>query len=88
MGWRQHDLVRPIKGIRKGSKYGVADAFPKEVDEIRKDLQPVLRKTRSEQKTAFFNMEKLLINGDLYRGPKLKPNGFQFTVASWIVVIS
>lgn len=69
-----------IKDIRKGAKYGVADDFPREVDEIRKDLQPVLRKARREQKTAFFNVEKLLINGALYRG-------FQFTVASWIVII-
>ena len=61
-----------IKDIRKGSKYGVADDFPREVDEIRKDLQPVLRKARSEQKTAFFNVEKLLINGVLYRGPETK----------------
>ena len=61
-----------IKDIRKGSKYGVADDFPREVDEIRKDLQPVLKKARSEQKTAFFNVEKLLINGVLYRGPQNK----------------
>jgi len=61
-----------IKDIRKGSKYGVADDFPREVDEIRKDLQPVLRKARSEQKAAFFNVEKLLINGVLYRGPETK----------------
>ena len=61
-----------IKDIRKGSKYGVADDFPREVDEIRKDLQPVLKKARSEQKTAFFNVEKLLINGVLYRGPETK----------------
>ena len=61
-----------IKDIRKGSKYGVADDCPREVDEIRKDPQPVLKKARSEQKTAFFNVEKLLINGVLYRGPETK----------------
>ena len=72
------------KDIRKGSKYGVADDFPREVDEIRKDLQPVLKKARSEQKTAFFNVEKLLINGFLYHGPETKR--FQFTVVSWIAV--
>jgi len=58
-----------IKDIRKGSKYGVADDFPIEVDEIK---NPVLRKARSEQKTAFFNVEKLLINGALYLGPETK----------------
>ena len=38
-----------IKDIRKGSKYGVADDFPKEVNKDRKDPQPVLKKARSEQ---------------------------------------
>lgn len=41
-----------IKDIRKGAKYGVADDFPREVDEIRKDLQPVLRKAKSKQKNC------------------------------------
>ena len=31
--------------------------------QVRKDLQPVLRKARREQNTAFFNVEKLSING-------------------------
>lgn len=48
----------------------MADDFPREVDETRKDLQPVLKKAQSEQKSAFFNVEKLLINGVLYRGPE------------------
>ena len=34
-----------IKNLRKGAKCGVADDFPLEVDEIRKDLQPVLNET-------------------------------------------
>ena len=61
-----------IKNIRKGAKYGVADDFPPEVEEIRKELQPVLKRVRSDQKTAFFNVEKLLINGAVYRGPETK----------------
>ena len=62
-----------IKNIRKGAKYGVADDFPQEVKEFRKELQPVLKRARSDQKAAFFNVEKLLINGAVYRGPKTKP---------------
>ena len=61
-----------IKNLRKSAKFGVADDFPPEVDEIRKDLQPVLKKARSEQKTAFFNVEKLIIDGVVYRGPETK----------------
>jgi len=44
-----------------------ADNFSTEVDEIRKDFQPTLRNARSEQKTASFNMEKLLIRDALYQ---------------------
>ena len=61
-----------IKNIRKGAKYGVADDYPPEVEEIRKELQPVLKRARSDQKTAFFNVAKLLINGAVYRGPETK----------------
>ena len=65
-----------IKNLKKGSKLGVADDFPKEVDEIRKDLQPVLKKARQEKKLAFFNVEKLIIDGRIYRGPETKRFSF------------
>ena len=61
-----------IKNLQKGAKFGAADDFPPEVDEIRKDLQPVLKNARSEQKTAFFKVEKLIIDGVVYRGPETK----------------
>ena len=43
-----------IKNLRKGAKLGVADDFPREVCEVRKELQPVLKKARQEKKLAFF----------------------------------
>ena len=52
--------------------FGVADDFPKEVDEIRKELYPVLKKTKRDHKTAFFNVEKLIIDKTVYRGPERK----------------
>lgn len=65
-----------IKNLRKGSKFGVADDFPKEVDKVRKDLQPVLKKAKQERKLAFFNVEKLIIDGKIYRGPETKRFSF------------
>ena len=43
-----------IKNLRKGAKLEVADDFPREVDEVRKELQPILKKARQEKKLAFF----------------------------------
>ena len=34
-----------IKHLPKGKRFGVADDFPKEVDEIRKELYPVLKQS-------------------------------------------
>ena len=61
-----------IKNLPKGAKYGVADDFPKEVDAIRKALQPKLKQARGEKKMAFFNVEKLVIEGIVYHGPETK----------------
>lgn len=44
--------------------------FPKHVDEIRKKLHPVLEKAKQEKK--FSNVEKLIIENVVYRGPETK----------------
>jgi len=58
--------------LPKGKKVGVADDFPKEVDEIRKKLYPVLKNAKKERKVAFFNVEKLIIENTVYHGPETK----------------
>ena len=62
-----------IKHLPRGERFGVADDFPKEVDEIRRELYPVLKKAKRDKKTALFNVEKLIIDKAVYRGPKTKP---------------
>ena len=61
-----------IKHLPRGKGFGVAEDFPKEVDEIRKELYPVLKQAKREDKTAFFNVEKLIIDKAVYRGPETK----------------
>ena len=61
-----------IKHLPREKRFGVADDFPKEVDEIRRELYPVLKKAKSDHKTAFFNVEKLIIDKAVYRGPETK----------------
>ena len=59
-----------IKNLRKGRNLGISDDFPKEVEEMRKKLYPVLKATMQEKRTAFFKVERLIIDGSLYRGPE------------------
>lgn len=61
-----------IKHLPREKSFGVADDFPKEVDEIRKELYPVLKKAKKDHKTAFFNVERLIIDKAVYRGPETK----------------
>ena len=57
-----------IKNLPRGTGFGISDDFPKEVDEVRKVLYPILKAAKRDKKTVYFNVEKLIINGALYRG--------------------
>ena len=50
----------------------MADDFPNEVDELRKELYPVLKQAKRDHKTASFNVEKLIIDKAVYWGPETK----------------
>lgn len=72
--FQDKDSSRHISSFKR-SKLGVADDFPK----VRKVLHPVLKKARQEQKLAFFNVEKLIIDGKI-------GNVSRFTTDSWKAV--
>ena len=59
-----------IKNLTKGRNVGISDDFPKEVEEMRKKLYPVLKAAKQEKRTAFLKVERLIIDGSLYRGPE------------------
>ena len=40
--------------------------------QIHETLYPVLKQAKREQKRAFFNFDKLIINGQIYRGEETK----------------
>ena len=48
-----------MKNIDPGLKIGVADDYPKEIDEMRKALLPVLKKAKREKASASFNVTDL-----------------------------
>ena len=71
--FKDNEFVKAhIKIPRKGARIGVADDFPKELDEARKEEQQVFKKARQERKLAFFNVEKLIIDSKIYNGPETK----------------
>lgn len=65
-----------IKNLPRGTGFGVSDDFPKEVDEVRKVLYPILKAAKRERKAAYFNVEKLIIDGTLYRGEETSQFSF------------
>jgi len=52
----------------------VADDFLRELDAMRKKLHTVFKKLkqRKRKRPAFFNVEKFVIEGVVYRGPETK----------------
>ena len=52
----------------KGTAIGIANDFPKEIDEIHQKLYPVLKKAKQNKQSAYFKVDKLIINGQVYRG--------------------
>ena len=65
-------IFQYAKNIDRSTKIGVAEDYPKEIDNIRKELHPVQRKAKKENTQAAFNVDKLIINGEIYRGPETK----------------
>ena len=65
-------IFQYAKNIDRSTKIGVAEDYPKEINNIRKELLPVLRKAKKENAQAAFNFDKLIINRQIYRGPETK----------------
>ena len=75
-------IFQYVKNIDRNTKIGVADDFPKEIEKIRKDLLPVLKNAKKEKAKAEFNVDKLIINGQIYRGPETENLPFYARILS------
>ena len=64
-----------IKNLPRGTGFGISDDFPKGVDEVRKLLYPILKAAKREKKAAYY-VEKLIIDGALYRGEETSQVSF------------
>uniref|UniRef100_A0AAV2LRN4 Uncharacterized protein n=1 Tax=Knipowitschia caucasica TaxID=637954 RepID=A0AAV2LRN4_KNICA len=58
-------------GELKGTGLGLTDQFPGEIMRRRKLLQPVLAEARAAGRRAKISIDKLYIDGELYRNSKI-----------------
>lgn len=74
----KEQILSYARNIPKGSKIGVASDLPKEIADMPKKLYLVLKTAKVQKKRAFFNVDKLIIEGQVYQGKETKdlpPNG-------------
>lgn len=57
----------------KGWNFGIDDQFLREINERRKKLYPILKQQRLNNKRAYLSVDKLFIDGQLYRDPVVTP---------------
>ena len=66
------DKEKVMSAVRnlKGTKIGIADDYPREIDHIHKTLYSVLREAKNNNQAATFKVDKVILYGQLYRGPE------------------
>ncbi|CAC5406389.1 unnamed protein product [Mytilus coruscus] len=64
LNFKQRELVRKAASELKGTKYGINEQFPKEINDRRKALWPHFQEARRQRKKAFFKRDRLFIEGN------------------------
>ena len=63
------ERVRKSAGKLKNTSYGINQQFPKEIMDKCRKLVPIMKDARVKGKDAYITVDKLYINGVLYREP-------------------
>lgn len=71
--FKQKELVKHQGKQLKGTDYGLNDQYPKDIMDRRKKLFPIRKQMISEGKKAVISVDKLYINGQLYRSKDITP---------------
>lgn len=70
----QHKELLKSKGkLLKDTSFGMNDQYPREINERRKTLYPILKEQRRNNIRAVLAVDKLYINGQLFRSPDITP---------------
>ena len=71
--FNQKDAVKRRGRELKGTNYGMNDQFPREINQRRKVLLPVLKEHRQKGRRTALVVDKLYIDGQLYRDSSTTP---------------
>ncbi|XP_028519031.1 protein unc-13 homolog C-like [Exaiptasia diaphana] len=71
--YQDREEVRRNAYKLKGSKVGIAEQFPKEIAEKRKELYPIYKKAKSEGKKARMIKDQLYVEGQRYTAGPPRP---------------
>ncbi len=63
---QNREFVRINAKKLKGTKIGISEQFPEEIESIRKTLYPELKKAKAEGKKAKIIRDKLIIEGRVF----------------------
>ena len=61
--FKDRELVRNAAVALKGSRYGVNEQYPKEINDRRKSLWPFFKEAKDQKKKVHFKKDKLFIDG-------------------------
>ena len=61
-----HERVRGAAKNLEGTSYSIGQQFPKEIQDRRRRLVPIMKKAKEEGKQAFISVDKLYIDGIQY----------------------
>lgn len=68
----QQKLLVKSKGKElKGTNFGINDQYPKEINERRKILYPIMKEYRTKNIHTSLVVDRLYINGQLFRDSKI-----------------
>lgn len=69
--YKQKELIKSKGKLLKGTAFGMNDQFPKEINRRRKLLVPIMKDFRAKGQHATISVDKLYVEGELYRDRKI-----------------
>lgn len=71
--YKHKELIKRKGKELKGTNFGLYDQFPREINGRRKILYPIMKQHRQNNKRANIIVDKLYIEGQLYRDSNITP---------------
>lgn len=71
--YKHKEFIKSKGKELKGTHYGINDQFPREINDRRRILYPIMKKHRQNNTHANIIVDKLFIEGQLYRDSKVTP---------------